>query len=100
MMKYETLAGIAKTAWSMDISVSLEIEGLLFNLTRGRHTVTGLVPWHLLEADHKNFFTRGNLGGVLRNHFARVEVFSYADHPLRTPDGIALHGHLFAVADK
>jgi len=48
-MKVETLEGIAKTAWSMDITVALEIEGLLFTLTRGRHTVAGLVPWHLLE---------------------------------------------------
>ena len=59
-----------------------------------------VVPWHLLEADHKNFFTRCGLETLLRNHFTRVEVFSYADHPLRTPDGIALHGHLFAIAEK
>ncbi|HSH38651.1 MAG TPA: class I SAM-dependent methyltransferase [Chthoniobacterales bacterium] len=58
------------------------------------------VPWHLLEADHKNFFTRRSLRELLRRHFARVEVFSYAEHPLRTPEGIALHLHLFAVADK
>ena len=59
-----------------------------------------VVPWHLLEADHKNFFTRASLRELLRKHFANVEVFSYAEHPLRTPDGIALHLHLFAVADK
>ncbi len=59
-----------------------------------------VVPWHLLEADHKNFFTRASLRELLRKHFTRVEVFSYAEHPLRTPDGIALHLHLFAVADK
>jgi hypothetical protein len=33
-------------------------------------------------------------------HFSRVEVFSYIEHPLRTRDGIALHAHLCAVADK
>ncbi len=59
-----------------------------------------VVPWHLLEADHKNFFTRASLGALLRKYFARVEVFSYAPHPLRTPDGLPLHIHLFAVADK
>ena len=59
-----------------------------------------VVPWHLLEADHKNFFTRASLRELLRHHFRRVEVFSYAEHPLRTPDGIALHVHLFAVAEK
>jgi 2-polyprenyl-3-methyl-5-hydroxy-6-metoxy-1,4-benzoquinol methylase len=58
-----------------------------------------VVPWHLLEADHKNFFTRANLRELLRRHFRRVEVFSYAEHPLRTPDGIPLHIHLFAVAE-
>ena len=48
-MKIETLEGIAKTAWAMDITVALEIEGLLFTLTKGRHTVAGLVPWIMLE---------------------------------------------------
>ena len=57
------------------------------------------VPWHLLEADHKNFFTRSSLRNLLEQHFARVEVFSYAEHPLRTRDEITLHGHLFAIAD-
>ena len=59
-----------------------------------------VVPWHLLEADHKNFFTRASLRELLRVHFRKVEVFSAIDHPLRTPEGIALHAHLFAVAEK
>ena len=59
-----------------------------------------VVPWHLLEADHKNFFTRTSLRELLQRHFARVEVFSYAEHPLRTPDGIPLHLHLFAITEK
>ena len=58
------------------------------------------VPWHMLEADHKNFFTRSSLRELLAPHFSRVEVFSYAEHPLRTRDGIAVHAHLCAVADK
>lgn len=57
-----------------------------------------VVPWHLLEADHKNFFTRTSLRELLKKYFARVEVFSYGEHPLRTRDGAALHVHLFAVA--
>jgi 2-polyprenyl-3-methyl-5-hydroxy-6-metoxy-1,4-benzoquinol methylase len=59
-----------------------------------------VVPWHLLEASHKNFFTRTSLCTLLRKHFARVEVFSYGEHPLGTRDQIALHLHLFAVALK
>jgi len=58
------------------------------------------VPWHMLEADHKNFFTRTSLCELLAPHFSRVEVFSCSEHPLRTRDGIALYAHLFAVADK
>jgi SAM-dependent methyltransferase len=59
----------------------------------------GIVPWHLLEATHVNFFTRASVRAVLAAHFARVEVFSYGEHPVRTPDGIALHVHLFAIAE-
>jgi SAM-dependent methyltransferase len=59
-----------------------------------------VVPWHLLEADHKNFFTRGSLQALLKKYFAHVEVFSYAEHPLPTPDGVPLHVHLFAIATK
>jgi SAM-dependent methyltransferase len=58
------------------------------------------VPWHMLEGDHKNFFTRTSLHKLLAPHFPRVEVLSYSEHPVRTRDGIALHAHLFAVADK
>jgi SAM-dependent methyltransferase len=58
------------------------------------------VPWHMLEGDHKNFFTRTSLRELLVPHFSRVEVFSHIEHPLRTRDGVALHVHLCAVADK
>lgn len=57
-----------------------------------------VVPWHMLEADHKNFFTRASLRSLLEKSFRRVEVFPYAEHPLRTRDGVTLHAHLFAVA--
>ena len=59
-----------------------------------------VVPWHLLEADHKNFFTRTSLHALLSQYFRRVEVFSYATHPVHTREGIPLHAHLFAIADK
>ena len=59
-----------------------------------------VVPWHLLEGDHKNFFTRASLHKVLTQHFHSAEVFSYGEHPLRTRENIPLHIHLFAIADK
>lgn len=59
-----------------------------------------VVPWHLLEADHKNFFTRASLRSLLERHFRHVEVFSCAEHPLRSREEIPLHVHLFAIADK
>lgn len=57
-----------------------------------------VVPWHMLEADHCNFFTRASLEALLRGHYRDVEVGVYAQHPLRTPEGTALHYHLYAVA--
>ena len=59
-----------------------------------------VVPWHLLEGDHRNFFTRANLREVLSRSFKYVEIFAYGEHPLRTRDGVPLYVHLFAVADK
>jgi 2-polyprenyl-3-methyl-5-hydroxy-6-metoxy-1,4-benzoquinol methylase len=59
-----------------------------------------VVPWHLLEGDHKNFFTRASLRSLLARFFRTVEVFSYGGHPLRTREDVPLHVHLFAVADK
>jgi SAM-dependent methyltransferase len=59
-----------------------------------------VVPWHLLEGDHKNFFTRASLRALLSRHFRNVEIFPYGEHPLRTRDGVPLFVHLFAIADK
>ena len=59
-----------------------------------------VVPWHLLEGDHKNFFTRASLRALLARSFSRVEIFPYGEHPLRTRDGVPLFVHLFAIADK
>jgi len=60
----------------------------------------GVVPWHLLEADHKNFFTRASLHALLAQSFSRIEIFPYGEHPLRTRDDVQLFVHLFAVAAK
>lgn len=59
-----------------------------------------VVPWHLLEGDHKNFFTRASLHALLSRSFRHVEIFPYGEHPLRTRDGVPLFVHFFAVADK
>lgn len=60
----------------------------LARLTRERVVVTvpdmsgvprgfrhGVVPWHLLERSHLNFFTQQSLGALLRRHFSRVDFF-------------------------
>lgn len=60
----------------------------------------GVVPWHLLEATHVNFFTRASLATALRRHFGRVEVFTYGRHPVVTHDGVPVHLHLFAIAGR
>ena len=57
------------------------------------------VPWHLLEGDHKNFFTRASLRHLLTGLFKHVEVLCYARHPLSTPEGLPLYYHLLAVAE-
>lgn len=55
-------------------------------------------PWHMLEADHKNFFTRWSLGALLGEFYSRVELRFHTRFPLRTLEGTPLHYHLFAVA--
>jgi 2-polyprenyl-3-methyl-5-hydroxy-6-metoxy-1,4-benzoquinol methylase len=59
-----------------------------------------VVPWHLLEGDHKNFFTRASLRALLSRFFSKIEIFPYGEHPLRTRDEVPLYVHLFAIADK
>jgi SAM-dependent methyltransferase len=60
----------------------------------------GAVPWHLLEGDHRNFFSRTNLRCLLSRHFCRVEVLSYGMHKIRSAEGLPLFSHLFAVCDS
>jgi len=56
------------------------------------------VPWHMLEADHKNFFTRWSLAAMLRDFYANVEVGLHTEHPLKTPEDTRLYYNLFAIA--
>jgi SAM-dependent methyltransferase len=55
-------------------------------------------PWHMLEADHKNFFTRWSLGSLLREFYPSVEVGFHTPYPLATREGTPLQYNLFAVA--
>jgi SAM-dependent methyltransferase len=57
-----------------------------------------VIPWHMLEADHCNFFTRASLGALLRERYQEVEIGLYSEHPLRTSEGTPLYYHLYAVA--
>jgi len=58
-----------------------------------------VAPWHLLEGDHRNFFTRFNLRPLLARHFRHVEVLDYGPQPLASPDGLPLPYHLLAVCE-
>jgi SAM-dependent methyltransferase len=58
----------------------------------------GVVPWHLLESSHVNFFTRSSLLGVLGRAFSRVEVIGYGPLLVPATDGTSVDNHLFAVA--
>lgn len=58
-----------------------------------------VVPWHLLEADHKNFFTRAGLRATLERHFRRVEIVPYGVMPIESSNGTPVYYHLFAVAE-
>ena len=52
----------------------------------------------MLDADHKNFFTRWSLKAALKEHFRHVEVIGYGEAPLRSAEGLRLDYHLLAVA--
>ncbi len=56
------------------------------------------VPWHLLESDHKNFFSRASLRELLGRHFRSVEIISYGEASLLTKEGARLGYHLLAIA--
>ena len=57
------------------------------------------LPWHMLESDHKNFFTAQSLETLLRRFYARVETFEYGPLPqLQSSEGIKIKNHIFAIA--
>lgn len=57
------------------------------------------LPWHMLESDHKNFFTARSLEKLLNRYYEKVETFEYGPLPqLRSLDGIQVKNHVFAVA--
>jgi hypothetical protein len=58
-----------------------------------------LIPRHLLDQRQRNFFTRFNLGPLLRKHFRSVEILDYGRQPTASPDGLPLPCHLFAICE-
>jgi hypothetical protein len=67
-----------------------------FEVVPGLHAYQ-LLPWHMLEGDHKNFFTRWGLGQLLRRFYANVEIVNYGAMPVKTPNQETLFYHLFAI---
>jgi 2-polyprenyl-3-methyl-5-hydroxy-6-metoxy-1,4-benzoquinol methylase len=56
------------------------------------------LPWHMLESDHKNFFTARSLSALLERFFAHVETYEYGPLPMmRSPDEIAINNHILAI---
>jgi hypothetical protein len=56
-----------------------------------------VVPWHLLEATHVNFFSAASLERILRRVFPHV-VVSYYSRAYYFPETPPLFEHLVAVA--
>jgi 2-polyprenyl-3-methyl-5-hydroxy-6-metoxy-1,4-benzoquinol methylase len=59
-----------------------------------------IVPWHLLEADHKNFFTRASLRSTLSRLYSCVEIVPYGIMPVASGNGAPVYYHLLAVAER
>jgi SAM-dependent methyltransferase len=59
-----------------------------------------VVPWHLLEGDHKNFFTRWSLQHLLEQYYPKVEVAGYHQMPISSPEDVPLYFNLFASASR
>ena len=57
------------------------------------------LPWHMLESDHRNFFTVRSLQTLLRRYYSSVETFEYGPLPnFRSTEGLQIMNHIFAVA--
>ena len=59
------------------------------------------LPWHMLESDHKNFFTVRSLSELLKRYYASVETFEYGPLPdFRSTEGLEIMNHVFAIARR
>ncbi len=57
------------------------------------------LPWHMLESDHKNFFTARSLQALLQRFYETVETFEYGPLPqFRSTERILIKNHVFAIA--
>lgn len=57
------------------------------------------LPWHMLEPDHRNFFSRASLRSTLARRYSDVDVLEYGALPvLHARDGLPIFNHLFAIA--
>lgn len=56
------------------------------------------LPRHMLDSDHKSFFTRWSLGSLLREFYDDVDVLLHTKHPLATKEGVPLFYNLLAIA--
>ena len=60
-------------------------------------SVNWIVPWHLLEATHVNFFSKPSLERVLKKHFRHLEFFNLG---AGTVNGAYMPGSLGCIARK
>lgn len=58
-----------------------------------------VVPWHILEATHVNFFTPKILESLLKKFTSKIEIFTYGRFALWVSEK-ALHQHIFGVGWK
>lgn len=56
-----------------------------------------VVPWHLLESTHVNFFTQNSLSEILKTYFSRVEFSRIGPSVI---NGTQFYTSLVAIADK
>ncbi len=56
-----------------------------------------VVPWHILEATHVNFFTQNSLGKLLEQYFTKVSFIRIAP---QSTNGSKWYVSLLAVCDK
>lgn len=56
-----------------------------------------VVPWHMLEAQHVNFFTQKNLQHILSQHFSTIDFIKI--HPHQVNQSL-FYGNLCAICHK